>query len=237
MKNTHHAPALLLAALLAFATAPLAPAAPPAPKAVFPVAKHDFGNADNTETVDFDFPVRNEGSLPLDILSVRTSGGSTAATPTQTTVPPGGEAAIRVVFDLANRAGPQDKLVLVTLNDPECPTAVLRLTGTAVQTVRTRPASVFFGSVLPDSSRSRTFEVLSEIGTLEILAAETDSPWLLLEEAEATGIAPAAKTYRLTLAPDAPSGDISATVTLRLLASGVPKTLLLPVRAFLLPSP
>ncbi len=127
----------------------------------------------------------------------------------------------------------------MTCNDPERPTFSMRLVGTAVQSVRAVPSSVFFGRVGPGAVRTRTFRIVAENGDFEVQSAVSDAPWLLLEEVEDTGEEPdpAAKTYRVTLAETAPEGDIAATVTLRLLANRVPKTLLLPVRAFLPPPP
>lgn len=241
MNNNTHVPALLLAALLvvAFAAAPRAPAAPPAPKAVCPETDYDFGEMENTGTVEHDYVVRNEGTLPLELLNVRTSCGCTAATPTQTRLAPAEEGRIHVAFDLKNRSGRQEKLIIVTCNDPERPTFTLCLTGTAVQSVRAIPSSIFFGRVGPDAERTRTFRVVAEKGDFEVQSAVSDAPWLLLEEVDASGEDPdpSAKTYRVTLAETAPEGDITATVTLRLLASRVPKTLLLPVRAYLPPPP
>ncbi len=105
MKNNTHAPALLLAALLAFAAAaPRAPAATLAPKAVCPEMEYDFGEMENTETVEHDYVVRNEGSLPLELLNVRTSCGCTAASPTKTLLAPAEEGRIRVSFDLKTAA-------------------------------------------------------------------------------------------------------------------------------------
>lgn len=238
MKNNAHAPALLLAALLAFAAAaPRAPAATLAPKAVCPETEYDFGEMENTETVEHDYVVRNEGTLPLELLNVRTSCGCTAATPTKTLLAPAEEGRIRVSFDLKNRSGRQEKLIIVTCNDPERPTFSMRLVGTAVQSVRAVPSSVFFGRVGPGAVRTRTFRIVAENGDFEVQSTVSDAPWLLLEEVEDTGEEPdpAAKTYRVTLAETAPEGDITATVTLRLLANRIPKTLLLPVRAFLPP--
>ena len=238
MKNNLHVPALLLAALLAFDAAPDAPAATPAPKAVCPEMAYDFGAMENSETVEHDFVVRNEGDLPLQILNVRTSCGCTAASPTKSLLAPAEEGQIHVSFDLKNRSGRQDKLVIVTCNDPERPTFSMRLSGTAVQSVRAVPSSIFFGRVAPDAVRSRTFRVVAENGDFEVAGALSDVPWLLVEEVEESGEDPdpAAKTYRVSLSETAPEGDVSATVTLQLLANRVPKTLLLPVRAFLPPA-
>lgn len=224
----------LLAVLLAGAVSGAAAGEALAPKAVCPEPDYDFGELENTETVEHDYVIRNEGELSLEILSVKPSCGCTAVSPSQKVIPPGGEGSVHATFGLQNRSGYQDKSITVTCNDPARPTFLLRLHGTAVQSVRAVPSSVFFGRVGAGSVRSRTFDVASSRGRFEVVSAEVDSPWISLEEGEENPD-PGVKTYRVALADDAPAGDVRGTATIRVLASGVEKVVAVPVQAFVAP--
>ncbi len=41
------------------------------PKAVYPAAVHDFGTVERGDTLEHTFIVRNEGTAPLEIVSVK----------------------------------------------------------------------------------------------------------------------------------------------------------------------
>ena len=225
----------LMAVLLGGAVSGVAAGEALAPKAVCPEPDFDFGELENTETVEHDYVIRNEGQLSLEILSVKPSCGCTAASPSQKLIAPGQEGTVHASFGLQNRSGYQDKSITVTCNDPGRPTFVLRLHGTAVQSVRATPSSVFFGRVGAGSVRSRTFEVSSSKGRFAVEEARTDSEWLRLEEGEENPD-PAVKTYRVTLAEGIPAGDVRGNVIIRVIQSdGVPKTVTVPVQAFIAP--
>ena len=71
--------AMLLASLLSLpapaqepaAAAPAAPEAPLAPRIVCDEPLFDFGEKNNTEFVEHDYPIRNSGTLSLEIRNVR----------------------------------------------------------------------------------------------------------------------------------------------------------------------
>ena len=205
-----------------------------APKAVCPNPDFDFGELENTETVEHDYVIRNEGQLSLEILNVRPSCGCTAASPSQKLIAPGQEGTVHATFGLQNRSGYQDKSITVTCNDPARPTFVLRLHGTAVQSVRAVPSSVFFGRVGAGAVRSRTFEVVSAKGRFEVESATIDSEWLSLEEGEENPD-PAVKTYRVSLADGAPAGDVRGNAVIRVRTADAVKDVTVPVQAFVAP--
>ena len=224
----------LLALLLAGAVSGAAAAETLAPKAVCPEPDYDFGELENTETVEHDYVIRNEGQLSLEILSVKPSCGCTAASPSQKVIPPGEEGRVHATFGLQNRSGYQDKSITVTCNDPARPTFLLRLHGTAVQSVRAVPSSVFFGRVGAGSVRSRTFDVVSSKGRFEVESATVDSEWLSLEEGEENPD-PAVKSYRISLADGAPAGDVRGNAVIRVRTADAVKDVTVPVQAFVAP--
>ena len=186
--------------------------APPAlaPKIVCPAPVFDFGESNNTGAVEHDFPIRNEGTLSLEIREVRATCGCTAAKPTQNVIPPGGEAAIHVRFDLRGRNGFQQKAILVHSSDPQTPQLNLQLKGTAIQALRANPPTIFFGRLEPGASRTRTFDVISGRGPIQIANIRTDNPGILVRQVELDFVGDGS-TYRfeMTLSPDLPEGAVN----------------------------
>jgi hypothetical protein len=205
-----------------------------APKAVCPEPEYDFGERDNSGTVEHDYVIRNEGQLSLQITSVKASCGCTAVRSSQDVIAPGQEGTIHASFDLKGRVGDQLKTITVSCNDPQSPTLLLQLRGKAVQPVRAAPSSVFFGRVGAGSVRSRTFDVVSSKGRIIVLEARADTPLLSLEQMEENPD-PSVKTFRISLADDAPAGNLQGSVILNVLADDIPKTLVVPVQAFVAP--
>ena len=186
--KTYLFPAVILAILLPGsiqAQDVVAPAAAPLkPQIVCDEPVYDFGERNNTEFVEHDYPIRNAGTLSLEIANVRASCGCTAVKPSQNVIPPGGEASIRARLDLRGRNGLQQKTITVTSNDPDTPNLTLQLKGTAVQALRALPAALFFGRIGPGSVRNRTFDVISARGPIQIVEARTDNPRLVLTALE-----------------------------------------------------
>jgi len=183
------------------------------PVIVCPEPTFDFGERNNTEFVEHDYPIRNEGTLSLEILNVRASCGCTAVKPSQEVIPPGGEASIRARLDLRGRHGFQRKSITVKSNDPKTPSLVMTLTGTAIQPLRAQPSSLFFGRVGTDAARTRTFDIISGKEPIQILEVRTDNPGIVVkplpEQSAADG-----KSHRLELTLDSslPTGNINGKV-------------------------
>lgn len=230
--------ALFLTALLPLslqAQDPAAPAVAPdalAPKIVCAEPIFDFGEKNNTEFVEHDFPIRNEGQLSLEIKDVRASCGCTAVKPSQDVIPPGGEASIRARLDLRGRNGMQVKTITVNSNDPQTPSLVLQLKGTALQALRAEPSSLFFGRVEPSAVRSRTFDVVSGRGPIQIASVRTDNPGLVVTPVAAEPGADGSKhRFELTLDPALPEGNVSGSVFVKTDLADQPE-IAIPVAAF-----
>jgi len=58
-------------AVLAWLSLPAAVGQEAQPKAVFPAMEHDFGTVDRGTMLEHTFIVRNEGTAPLEIISVK----------------------------------------------------------------------------------------------------------------------------------------------------------------------
>ena len=97
-------------------------AAPAAPAAAKPIADvstkiQDFGMVPKGETLKALFIVKNTGTAPLEITSVRPTCGCTVANYDKT-VPPGGSGKVEAEVDTTAFTGPIAKSILVLTNDP-----------------------------------------------------------------------------------------------------------------------
>ncbi len=211
--------------------------APLTPRIVCAEPIFDFGEKENSGVVEHNYPLRNDGTLSLEILNVHASCGCTAVKPSQNVIPPGGEATIQARFDLRGRSGFQQKTITVQSNDPQTPTLMLQLKGTALQPLRAQPATLFFGRIGPDAVRTRTFEVISGRGPIQIAGLRTDNPGFLLRQLEPQpGDDGSLHRFELTLGPDLPEGNATGTAFVKTSAADQPE-LAVPVAAFIVQAP
>lgn len=238
---------LPLSALAQTLPPPVPDAAPPAveaeapvalaPKMVCPETVYDFGEMENDQVVEHHFVVRNEGTLSLEIRSVRASCGCTAVQPTDNVVPPGGETTIQVRFDLRGRNGRQIKTIFVQSNDPETPNLNLQIQGTIVQGLQVQPATLFFGRVDPGAVRMRSFEVISGRGPIQILAIEPSQSGMIITRVDPeSGDDGTRHRFELTLDETLPAGTLNGQVLVKTDFSGG-RDISIPVAAFLQAAP
>ena len=216
--------------------APAAPAAPLKPRIVCDEPVYDFGERNNTEFVEHDYPIRNAGTLSLEIRNVRASCGCTAVKPSQDVIPPGGEASIRARLDLRGRTGAQIKSITVESNDPDTPSLNLQLKGTAIQPLRAQPSALFFGRIGPADARSRVCEIVSARGPIQIASLRADHPGLLLKQLDPEpGADGSTRKFELTLDPALPEGSVNGSVFVKTDQADQPE-LSIPVAAYVVPA-
>jgi hypothetical protein len=231
---------LFLASLLPLSIQAQEPAAPAtavpealAPKITCSEPVYDFGEKSNNEFVEHDYPIRNDGTLSLEIRSVHASCGCTAVKPSQDVIPPGGEASIHARLDLRGRNGFQMKTITVANNDPQNPNLTLQLKGTAVQALRAQPSSLFFGRVGTDAARSRTFDIISGKGPIQIVSYRTDNPGFLLTPVAAEpGADGTTHRFELTLDPSLKEGNINGSAFIKTDLADQPE-ISIPVAAYI----
>jgi len=174
------------ACLLAAAVALSARAAVISPRLVCPDTPFDFGERRNTGQVEHDFLLVNEGQLSAEIRDVRSGCGCTVATLSDAdrVIPPGGTGTVHVVFTLAGRTGPQNKVVVVESNDPRRRSLPLQLVGTAVQPVSATPPAVLFSFLPPDAGEQEKAVVLTGDEPFRVFGATADDEAFSLLRAE-----------------------------------------------------
>lgn len=89
-------------------------------KAVVPEPTRDFAKVAKGEQLVHEFEIRNEGTVPLALLSVRPACGCTVAEFDEM-IAPGEVGKVRAVVDTTSFFGPIAKSVAVFTNDPENP--------------------------------------------------------------------------------------------------------------------
>ena len=237
MKTTlSFAAAALLSAWTAWAQeqTPADPAL--APKIVCTEPVFDFGEKNNSDFVEHDYPIRNEGTLSLEIRGVQASCGCTAVKPSQDVIPPGGEAVIHARLDLRGRSGLQAKTITVQSNDPQTPSLILQLKGNAVQALRVEPSTLFFGRVGPDGVRARTFEVVSTLGPIQIKDFRANNPGIGVTQVPAEAGADGTRhRFEVKLAEGLPEGTVNGSIVVQTDLAGQP-ALTIPVAAFIAPA-
>ena len=92
------------------------------PKINFAKSKHNFGEVNQGEKVQYDFLYTNTGSTPLVISDVKTTCGCTAPNWSREALAPGDSARLKVVFSSVGKRGMQNKVITVysnAVNNPE----------------------------------------------------------------------------------------------------------------------
>ncbi|MGD9875046.1 MAG: DUF1573 domain-containing protein [Kiritimatiellia bacterium] len=184
-----------------------------APKIVCDQTTFEFGDRENTETIEHTFIIKNEGDLSLEISNVRAACGCTVANISTKLVAPGEQAQLTARLSLRGRNGRQRKAITVSSNDPQTPNLTLFLDGNAVAGIEAVPNRLFYGQIAPDVVQEQCAEVKAGTTPFKIIAVESDTPKIstrmeVLEDG---------KNYRIcaSTVPPLDIGELRANVTVR----------------------
>lgn len=174
----------------------------------------NFGDRDNTESVEHSFVVRNLGTAPLELTSVKTSCGCTVAELRQRVLAPGEATTIDAVLSLKGRQGLQSKAIVVESNDPIQPTLQLALVGNAITPIEILPKIVNFGRIVDDETHTRTVTIKSKKtdAMFKVTRLESRSPHFTVSEK----VLEDGRTHLLTITTkeDLPPGSLATQVKL-----------------------
>lgn len=179
-------------------------------KAVFPEARFEFGEVMSGAVVEHDFVVRNEGSAPLAIQKVSMTTPLLVTRMTHE-VAPGAEGTIHFKLDTANLVGKFQGAILVYLNDPDSPQAVLAFEGKVVPAIELSPIGAFFVAGLRGRGSRAAIEIVNhESEPLRIERVE-HPPERFTTQLETLD---PGQRYRLTLnlRPNGPAGRATNTI-------------------------
>lgn len=175
MKTTHYMPVVLCAALVALCAGW---AGAQAPRIVLPEPTYNFGEADNSQTIERAFEVRNEGDAPLEIRNVRSSCGCTVAHISHHVIEPGGSGTITGRLNLRGRNGPQNSMLTIESNDPAQPQVRASIVGKAVAVMTFYPPHVFFGNLASREAAEREVQIVGQSSDpFSITGVRVDQPW------------------------------------------------------------
>ena len=117
--------------------------------------RYDFGTCLVGEPITNRFVLRNCGDEPLEILNIKNCCGVTSELDS-TLIAPGTNAVCTSIFTTKNRAGVQEKQILLVTNDKRTPYYDLRMTGTLKKPIEFFPRFIRLKDVLPDQDFSAT---------------------------------------------------------------------------------
>jgi hypothetical protein len=179
------------------------------PLATLKEIEHDFGRVMQGQKVVHEFTIQNSGDADLVLQRISPSCGCTAAAVSAAAIKPGASEKVRVTFDTAGMYGSKTKTVSILTNAREKAEVILKMKGSVVRGVTATPERILFGEVSQGSSATtRTQEVsiaVTEGMNWEVARVTSGTRFLSIAELPEQG---GAKRYAVTLAPDAPKGEL-----------------------------
>ncbi|HVB81262.1 MAG TPA: DUF1573 domain-containing protein [Candidatus Binataceae bacterium] len=234
--NTNLRPALALAAMLAIGAPCTTPAhyafaaelpsagsallgpepgavAAGAPRAEVADPVYNFGTALSGPPISHVFMLKNVGDAPLEIKSVNSSCGCTAAKPSKTILAPGEVSTITASVDTHFEQGHSLSVVTLITNDPANASLQLKIEGVIKPQVAARPMDVDFGSVHHGSAEVREVVISDMVGGagFAVKSVKNESPYIKVTESARTDGKPGALLH-VALLPSMPPGPISDTL-------------------------
>ncbi|MGA1193264.1 MAG: DUF1573 domain-containing protein [Kiritimatiellia bacterium] len=119
----------------------------------------DFGSADNTGSISHTFVLKNTGDTTLEISNIRAACGCTVANISTRSIPPGGTSELTANLNLRGRNGKQSKGITITSNDPQNPSFVVTLVGTATTAITLSTERIMFGELNAGQETSMPLEI------------------------------------------------------------------------------
>ena len=148
------------------------------PKLVVDEPVYNIGDIYQGESAEHVFVVRNDGSEPLKIESVRSSCGCTAAMMDKNELAPGETAELKAVFNSSRFKGAVSKKIFINSNDPDYPITTLELKSIVDIDIDVNPARIYFHGLKTGEQLDREITISnlsdSEISILEISSTVPD---------------------------------------------------------------
>jgi hypothetical protein len=130
------------------------------PRMELSATEWNFGTVWQGEDQTFKITVSNAGNAPLQITSVKTSCGCTAAHKPKEVLSPGESDTLEIVYNAKKKVGPANQTVTVTSNDPLKPSVGIKVSGDVKQLYKLNPPTgLAFGRLVKDTVESRTLEI------------------------------------------------------------------------------
>ncbi|NCO52466.1 MAG: DUF1573 domain-containing protein [Deltaproteobacteria bacterium] len=150
-----------------------------APQVTSAALVYDFGEVSQGDKVDHSFRFRNSGDALLEITSVSSSCGCTAALLSSRRIAPGESGEIKATFDSSRFRGRIKKDITIQTNDPAHGQVVFSLTGEVIELLRLSTTRIDWHWT--DTQQTGTAEVTisnKSSGPVRLQNPQTTSPQL-----------------------------------------------------------
>ena len=198
----------------AVAVAPTPAAA--SPKISVELSSHDFGLVWAGDALRHSFTLRNTGTAPLKINSVKPGCGCTVAGSYPRSIPPGGSGIFPFTLDSTKlRSGTFTKTITITTNDTATPQLRLYLRGEAKHQITVNPTSASFGVLTDNKTPTERVVRLTNNMTEPLKLTLAPQPTTSKFDFELVETEPGqAYELRVTTKPPYPTGFPRATATI-----------------------
>lgn len=187
-----------------------------APKLVVEQSIIDAGTVPQGKVLDIEFKLANQGTAPLDVISVRPTCGCTVADYDKQ-VPAGGTGSVKAHVDTTDFAGPISKSILLRTNDPDNPAMTLVIKSDVKPYIEVLPRKLMrFNVVQKDPAVEKVVVVggaddddfkVTGVDSSEDFLKATVRP--LEGDERIAGKGPRQYEVSMAVAPDAPVGPVS----------------------------
>lgn len=163
-------------ALLAILACAAGQEAGPQPQIHCDAPTHNFGRAEDRDTIKHEFVIHNVGKRPLEIKRVSSGCGCSTSNLDSNTIRPGGKTKLKVELSPLGRRGMQQIRVRIESNDPATPIYELWFKGTIYGQVDLEPSFVNFRNIPPEEPVRQSVVLVTQAKGIEITRAVSHSP-------------------------------------------------------------
>ena len=147
-----------------------------------PTPVFDFGEADNSQTIEHEFVIENRGTETLEISNVVADCGCTVAQISSRSIAPGESATVGGALRLHGRLGPQNRGIRISSNDPRNPLYIVSFRGTATTLVTIQPTRINARGTASEPIAPQTINVQAALShPLPIIHLDTGNPHVQAE--------------------------------------------------------
>lgn len=131
------------------------------PRAEVAMVEHDFGTMEKGTTQSYEFPIRNGGTVPLELEQVGTSCSCTVGGLDKNNIGPGEIAQVKLTWTATHKSPSFRHYGKIKTNDPAHPQIEFAIVGKVVDNIEVEPAIVQFDKK-SDDSWSTNVKILSQ---------------------------------------------------------------------------
>ncbi|MBT3379247.1 MAG: DUF1573 domain-containing protein [Lentisphaerae bacterium] len=137
---------------------------------------HDFGRAEDRDTIKHEFTIQNAGNAALEVKRISSGCGCSVSRIKSNTIRPGGKTKVTVELSPLGRRGIQQIPIRIESNDPVNPIYQLWFKGTVFGQVDLEPSFVNFRNIPSDQTVRQPVVLISQAKGIKITKAVSHSP-------------------------------------------------------------